>query len=72
MRDEPVPCKNATLFEINQGRHITWEDDRTCKPCKRVLERFAQRGAEAEAEAEVDVRTAAAVHPSEMGPIPDN
>lgn len=44
MREEPVPCINATDYEIGLGKHLTWEDDRHCNPCRRTLERFAEIG----------------------------
>lgn len=45
MRDNAVPCVNATQFETHQGKHLTWEDDRVCTRCKRTLDLFAQRRA---------------------------
>lgn len=50
MRSEPVPCIHATDYEINLGKHITWDDDRLCNPCRRVLDIFAERRAMAEVE----------------------
>lgn len=44
MRDGPVNCRNATLYEAQRGQHLTWEDDGVCKPCKRTIERFIKRG----------------------------
>lgn len=69
MRDNPVPCAHATLYEMRRGEHVTWEDDCICKPCKRNIGRFIQRGLQinpelAELESEVDVRIPAEVHPS--------
>lgn len=43
MRDQAVPCVNATYFEIRQGRHLTWEDSRVCSRCVKVLDIFNTR-----------------------------
>jgi excinuclease UvrABC ATPase subunit len=40
MRTDPVPCINATQYEIDQGKHLTWNDDSHCQPCQRILDRF--------------------------------
>lgn len=57
MREQPVLCRNATRWEADQEpqRHITWEDDGICKPCKRTLAKFAKR--RAEHETPVEIRT---------------
>lgn len=57
MRDEPVPCINATTFEIRQDKHLTWNDDRICNPCVRVLDMFATRRALNEKFEEDEART---------------
>ncbi len=43
MYDQAVPCLNATLFETKQGKHMTWNDDRICNNCVRILDLFAKR-----------------------------
>jgi hypothetical protein len=49
VRTEQVPCKNATQYEIDNGKHLTFNDDSHCQPCKRVLDRFVLRRQQAEA-----------------------
>jgi hypothetical protein len=43
MRDAPVPCVNATEYEVMRGEHLTWLDAPTCPRCDTVLDRFATR-----------------------------
>lgn len=50
MRDEPVPCINATQYEIDQDKHLTWDDESHCTVCRRILDKFAARRTEAEQE----------------------
>ena len=42
-RDQAVPCVNATRYEINEGRHLTWNDDRVCQRCNAVMDTFRSR-----------------------------
>lgn len=48
MREQAVPCVNATHWESAQGLHTTWNDNRVCTNCGRVQDLFAQRRAVAE------------------------
>lgn len=43
MRDKPVPCVNATHYEVIRGEHLTWNDSDVCPQCERVLDLFAAR-----------------------------
>lgn len=45
MRDQSVPCVNATYYEVKRDKHMTWNDDRVCTVCKRVSDTFASRRA---------------------------
>lgn len=45
MLSEPVPCVNATSYEVRLNKHMTWEDDRRCTTCKRILDLFDARRA---------------------------
>lgn len=67
MRDEPVPCRHATLYETERVQHITWEDDGICKPCKRNIQRFIDRGAESETEVQISPH-----HPSVAANVDPN
>lgn len=48
MRDDPMPCVHATDYEIDQGKHLTWNDSGMCSPCRRYIDRFIARGSENE------------------------
>ncbi len=50
MRTESVPCKNATQYEIDNGKHVTWDDESHCTVCRGILDRFSVMHAEAAAE----------------------
>ncbi len=67
MRDEAVPCVNATKYEIDHGEHMTWVDDRICKPCQSVLDRFNQRRMDND-NTEIELAMAEA---AEMIPLPE-
>lgn len=43
MLDHAVPCVNATQWEADQNKHQTWNDDRICTRCVRIMELFAKR-----------------------------
>lgn len=43
MLDHAVPCVNATQWESDQNKHLTWNDDRICTRCVRIMELFAKR-----------------------------
>lgn len=43
MREQPVPCANATQYEVINGRHMTWNDNQICTRCERLLDLFAAR-----------------------------
>lgn len=38
MRENPTSCLNATFFEMLNGRHRTWNDDRLCNTCRKKEE----------------------------------
>lgn len=46
MARAPKPCVNATLWEVNQGKHLTTtrRKDGVCENCRIVLTLFARRG----------------------------
>ena len=43
MRDNAIPCANATQFETQQNKHTTWNDNRICTRCARLTDIFAVR-----------------------------
>jgi hypothetical protein len=43
MREQSVPCVNATHYEISRGLHMTWQDSGTCPRCDRTLDMFNLR-----------------------------
>lgn len=59
MRTDPVPCKNATKYEVDNDKHLTWNDDAHCNPCKKLLDRFVLRRQQAEALLRAEAREAA-------------
>lgn len=48
-RPEPVPCINATKYEVENGKHLTRNMDRHCNSCQTVLDKFAAARKQAEA-----------------------